>query len=373
MHDGNPFSVRTPHAEAIITGTKFNIRALPGHTQLALADGSVRFSAAGTSVTVRTGQVSTVAAGSRPTRPISVDTASMTAWAREKMVRDTVARRSPDLDTAFMDSLIENMKYPDPPDPANLEYAAWRDENREWFRQQFPWIFKAQEALRKQRDIEADYIELLMLSGDIWQFHYPRPADGPIPVFDPSAVERLASHYGLDSEWLLAVVRPSDIVRDASDSDRPSDKTPGELYRAALEQWRSDVAAAERRWDEEFPLKLLLFSMGACRYLADTRTAAYLWVREHPEQSRKMLACPVCAPVVGALFPAQARLGEAGLSEGDVDALLAELSEQSVSAGNAKNRALEQLGKPAPEKGGCRCRCDVPQPEISKALSPLVE
>ena len=58
------------------------------------------------------------------------------------------------------------------PEPVVLEsvdYEQWVEQKREWFKQQFPWIFQLKDALAKE-GVEVDYAELLIKTGDIWQF-----------------------------------------------------------------------------------------------------------------------------------------------------------------------------------------------------------
>jgi ferric-dicitrate binding protein FerR (iron transport regulator) len=373
MHDGNPFGVKTPAAEAVITGTKFDIRSQRGQTDLTLVEGSVRLVGDGEAVVVRTGQMSTVADGQAPSAPKPVDVLAATTWARKKMVENALARRNLTADNAMLNYIADSLPSPAPVDPARLDYATWRDAHQQWFAEQFPWIFKAQAVLKTEHNIQADYVELLMVSGDIWQFHYPRSYAQPIPVFGPAAIDRLAKHYGIAPDNLILAVKPA--VQASSESTRESARMTADhetgmfsACRRALQQWRTDIATAERQGDGSLTGDLLLFSLGACQYLANTRTAAYLWVREHPEQAARMLADPTCAPAIAGVLSMRRAL--------DSQELTASLRKQAVCVGKAENLGIEQLVKiPKPEQDPCRYGWREPgaDKDLSKLLLPSVE
>ena len=73
----------------------------------------------------------------------------------------------------------------------------------------------------------------------------------------------------------------SGLLRQCTPADRP--------HAAALQRWRSDVGALasvppDRRG------QVLLGSLQAGTYVANTRTAAWLWARQHPQEAARLLA-----------------------------------------------------------------------------------
>ncbi len=182
---GHPFTVRTDNSLLKITGTKFGVLAEPGRTELTLVKGSVRFSQAGTPeqwVDVTAGYASSIVDQAGPSDPHKVDALAAVAWARDFAMKNALARM--ELDDDVLDSIPGSWLKPSPPDLDSLDYYAWVERNRDWFAREFPWTFRVQKYLSEQHGIEADYVELLMISGDIWQFSYPRPLGQPISVFD---------------------------------------------------------------------------------------------------------------------------------------------------------------------------------------------
>ena len=126
-----------------------------------------------------------------------------------------------------------------------------------------------------------------MVSGDIWQFNYPRTASQSIALFDPAAIERIAKHYKVDSAELLRSIRatanPSELRAPTLQPDATPEAThPPDASATALSSWQAAVVAGAGL-PEELPADLMLFSLRASVYLANTRTAAYLWVKEKPE------------------------------------------------------------------------------------------
>jgi hypothetical protein len=162
-------------------------------------------------------------------------------------------------------------------DPATLDYQTWTHENRSWFQHEFPWLARWEQTFKSQ-NIPADYLTLLMVSGDIWQFHYTGPnSQKTIPVFDVHSVNRLADYYQLDRSILLA----DQPGRTQQTSDRiPSDD---------LARWQADLSAHLQTHSTP-SLEKLLFTLQAADYLAKTSTAAYLWIKTHPEQARTLFA-----------------------------------------------------------------------------------
>jgi len=300
---GNPLTVQTPNALLAVLGTKFDVLARDGRTELVLLKGSVRFSGlageaggpAGRSVDVPAGHVSVIAGMSGPSAPRQTDALAATAWARELAFTNAIALAHPNADLHLLDSIRDCWPSAKAPDLNTIDYVTWRDAHRDWFAREFPWIFKAQRALKDQRGLDVDYIELLMVSGDIWQFHYPRPVGEPTPVIDPAGIRRIAEHYGADGAALWRDVQPSpaDPMRrapaTAADSSGGDNNNTAQAWLSAMDAWRSGVAS-EADHPNHFPAALLLSSLEAASYLANTRTAAWLWVSEHPDKARALLA-----------------------------------------------------------------------------------
>ncbi len=291
---GHPFTVRTDNALLTITGTKFDVFAGPGRTELILVKGSVRFSQVEASdqwVDVTAGHASSIVGQSVPTDPYKVDALAAVVWARNLALNNALAHV--ELDDSFLDMARDAWIQPSPPDLDSIDYDTWLERKRDWFAREFPWIFKAQKVLREQHGIEPDYIDLLMVSGDIWQFNYPRPFDQPIPIFDPASIKRIAKHYEIEDQQLLkAAQAPS--LNPATAKSQPatiglSGVRRSEVYLSALKDWQSAITSSVSSPDG-LPTDLLLFNFHAGAYLANTRTAAYLWIKEGPEKAETLLA-----------------------------------------------------------------------------------
>ena len=135
------------------------------------------------------------------------------------------------------------------------------------------WILQAQAGLRT-KGIEAECIDLLMISGDFRQFQFDADAefDQPQAVYQPSSLQRLARHYGVAAEVLQG---------DQKTVAPPVSPKP---VKESLERWQSALAAAENSTDGPSTV-LLLLSFRACTYLAQSRAAAAVWVRKHPKEA----------------------------------------------------------------------------------------
>ena len=283
---GHIFAVKTGNALLAITGTKFNVRSEDDRTELTLVEGGIRFSRLrepGTAVHVTAGFASAVEGESGPTAPTVVDAPAVTAWARggrpcdreaagrtANTVRDVMGRR--------VGAEVEG-----------LDYATWRDEHREWFSERFPWVFRAQLALEKECGIEADYMDLLMISGDIWQFHYDaqQAVGQSLVVFEPAAIERLAERYHVDGQWLLRAAYPSFASRGNTGGGTGSELE--ERHAQALARWRDELTGdgpgtpADR-------VDRLLFAIRASSYLLTMRTGAYLWTKAQTAEGPALAA-----------------------------------------------------------------------------------
>ena len=290
---GHSFTVRTPNALMTVAGTKFDVLASPGRTELTVVEGSVRFNhvrVCDQEVTVTAGFASRVAGRSVPSVPRKVDAQAAAAWARRLMLTNRASYFA--LETDLLESIESGLLQPSPPDLDSVDYRAWLKSHRGWFAKEFPWIFRMQAALKGHDDVEADYLDLLMISGDIWQFHYPRPVNQRIALFDASAVSRVAQHYRADGTVLLRAAcadraDSQQLASDAASSAKKHAGQPGAGYEAAMRNWGEALQAAADTGHVQNDL--LLFALRASSYLANTRAAAYLWVKAHPQKAQALL------------------------------------------------------------------------------------
>jgi hypothetical protein len=129
----------------------------------------------------------------------------------------------------------------------------------------------------KAQGVDVDYVTLLMITGDLWQFRYPCSANESIATSTVAGLDRITKFYQLDASVL------ADIASHASKCDRQN-------TRDAMTNWQTairDVAAGN-----DLPNDLALFSLRATTYLNTTYTAAYLWIESYPELAEKLLADP---------------------------------------------------------------------------------
>ena len=175
---------------------------------------------------------------------------------------------------------------------SKINYAAWRNENREWFVRQFPWVFKAQDVLASKHGVQADYIELLMVSGDLWQFQYDRRhvMEQSLANYAPASMGRLASHYGVSSKELTDAVTPG-TGPTFKDSKATTDSTPALENGAvkSLRNWGTSILAAAES-PKGIPMEVQISLLRTGTYLGKTRTAAYLWIRENKNVAATALA-----------------------------------------------------------------------------------
>jgi hypothetical protein len=360
---GHPFSVKTVNARLEITGTKFDVVADGDKTELTLLTGSIRFSALDhphEAVSVTSGHASTVTGRLTPNVPARVDAIATTAWARDVALNNVIAladaHAGVDLSSLSMIG-EEYWRYADPPDVDTLDYETWRDTHKQqWF------IVAPLTAAKADQTINADWIELLMISGDIWQFAYDPelPADQPLAKIEPAAITRLARYYGLDEKKVLeALGQPESILTTTSSVQ---DGTPGQRYGLALRRWHDAVVAAvaERPEAKDDPE---LFSVYASQYLAETRTAAYLWVRNHPEQAGQLL----CDSTYTAMLPAPPAVASNGIP--DVNAWLKQLHDQANAARSCVPAAMEWLL--VPPGTGCAYQATEQQRRLAALLAEL--
>jgi len=285
-HDGNPFAVSTIHGKAIITSTTFDVKATDITTTLVVAEGNVRFESGEGVVNVAAGHTSEIAGQSAPTKPAVCNTAELTAWATGHELKTALAKIGSfsdayDLTDLWLSAMSGSINLED------IDYEDWIDKKQEWFKREFPWIFQLQSALAKE-GIKADYPELLISSGDIWQFVYPETSPQQIPIlyFDP--LLKTASKYGFDKQWLMANIPATKYA-----IDKPVAAKGRFSGLKAFEQWASCFEQV-RKSLEELDSGTLLYSLHAGTYLANTRTLAWFSINnsEHlfrPEDQTAIL------------------------------------------------------------------------------------
>jgi hypothetical protein len=223
-----------------------------------------------------------------PTVPAVADSNAATAWAREVALANSMAQVAPAGDDTLLSMVQDSWREPALQDLDSLNYVTWRDSHQDWFAQQFPWIFKAQAELRKDKAVQADYVEVLMVSGDIWQFHFDSATSvaQAHPKFEPAGIARLARHYGADEQKLLRAIDSTislsvyDLRREAS--------SQAKRYAEALRRWHNSLGDQRKAKPEGYGDEVVS-SLLASGYLANVRTAAYLWSKTHPSQAVRLL------------------------------------------------------------------------------------
>ena len=285
-HDGNPFVIATAHGRAVITGTTFDIKATDRSTTLVVADGSIKFESEKGVVEVAAGQVSRIIANSAPTRPVSCDTTELTAWATEYELRTAIAKigsysETYDLTDLWISAISGLI------DLKSVVYADWIEEKRSWFQREFPWIFQLQSALAAE-GIEVDYPQLLISSGDIWQFVFPETSPQQIPILHFGSLYKVASKYGFDEQWLTANIPAAGFA-----IDEPTTVNSRFAGLKAFEAWVS--CFEQMRKSTETPDSgTILSSIHAGAYLANTRTLAWFSINNgrhalRPEDENQVL------------------------------------------------------------------------------------
>ena len=159
--------------------------------------------------------------------------------------------------------------------PINLEaidYEAWVEEKRDWFKREFPWIFQLKDALTRG-GIEVDYPELLIQSGDIWQFAYPPVSAYQLSVLNRDSLLKTGLRYGYDKQWLLENINTAKYtVDDVSVADNRFSRL------GAFDEWVNCFEKA-RKSSEGLASSVLLQSLHASTYLANTRTLVWLSIK----------------------------------------------------------------------------------------------
>lgn len=261
-HDGKPFIVETIYGRAVITGTTFNIKANDKQMDLAVTEGTVSFESNKGTVNVTAGHKSLLASNAKPTMPQLCDTRKLTAWATgleaPQEVATTAYQPEIDLDPAFDSGQI---------DLEQIDYTSWVEQKLDWFKREFPHIFKLKEALAKE-GVDVDHLQLLIKSGDLWRFAYPEETTTQLIAANFGSMIKLASAYNKNAQWL------SDNLHISQASLLSANET-ADLK--ALESW---AKALEDSLDSasQVSAKLLTYSLHASVYLAETRTLAWLAV-----------------------------------------------------------------------------------------------
>jgi ferric-dicitrate binding protein FerR (iron transport regulator) len=271
-HDGLPFVVETPHGQAIITGTTFELQVDRDETILAVAHGSVRFQSHEGCVLVTADQQSRIVGQSAPTAPVLCRALEAAAWATsvwaETRVGVEVGRvEKMDGDEDWV------MEPPFPPLLVNLDTLdarVWFAARRDWFRRRFPEVFRLQEALARE-GIKLDCPELLAATGSLEQFDWPVDvATGPVSShrLGGKSLRNIAAACQLDERWWqrhgfdLSAGPPSE---DRSVAD-------------GLARWRTSLEALFAGGDDDN--RVLVTSAAACIYLANTGTLRWLGLRD---------------------------------------------------------------------------------------------
>jgi ferric-dicitrate binding protein FerR (iron transport regulator) len=270
-HDGNPFRVQTARGRAVITGTVFDIRVGRTATTLAVVEGSVRFESAAGHVQVVAGQSSTsTAMSAAPSVPVWCDAAALTAWVRPDQGTVQAVENTPPDDSTLDDlSVTLSSRVEVQADLDALDYRQWVEQKRDWFRQQFPWVFALQKALEKE-GVQADYPTLLRQSGQLWQFTYRQEDPGRQVEPDAGGLLRAASVYGRNEDWLKhQMLLPPDAHSGAPRAQRPE----------AFERWAADLETRVSTCPPDADARLLSDTVNACLYLINTRTLALLSLR----------------------------------------------------------------------------------------------
>ena len=211
QHDGNLFIVDTANGQAVITGTIFDVKATKNSTTLVVSEGTVRFESEKGVVNVVAGQKSKITGQSAPSIPLACNTYELTAWATGYKPNTALAQGKPN----DIDLYLELPLRTDPIVLAETDYDYWVNAKQTWFKTNFPWIFEIKDALTRE-GIEANYPELLIKSGDVWQYVSLQRFPGRFSVPDFESLLNTAVSYGFDKEWLLENVPIARLIQDKS-------------------------------------------------------------------------------------------------------------------------------------------------------------
>jgi len=255
------FVVSTTHGKAIIQSAFFDVLTTQTATKLAVGNGQVRFESEKGAVQVQAGYMSEIIGPSVPARPVRCDIAAVIAWSAEQQMKFSRPSHGPDSDWPWFSPV------PDSVDLYGIEYNPWIEENKDWFRCEFPWIFKLQNALAESR-IETDYGRLTIDSGDAWQFIYPPISPRQFSVFDPNSFADLAAKYGFDNDWVAQNLAPDKFRLSRTE-------TPAKGLEA-FRRWTGSFQNAKKSHGKSLASETLLYSLQACEHLIQTRTLIWL-------------------------------------------------------------------------------------------------
>ncbi|MHC4159904.1 MAG: FecR family protein, partial [Planctomycetota bacterium] len=257
-HDGNPFVVDTAYGEAVITGTTFDIKATDTSVTLVVSEGTVQFESENGVVNITAGQTSEIVGQSAPSNPILCNADELTAWATGykleailTQVKSNTDPWEPPLSSLKRDPIVLN----------ETDYDRWVEWERDWFKQEFPQVFQLKDALAK-KGIEVDYPELLIKTGDVWQFVCLEVSPAQFSVINPDSLLKTASNYGFGKQWLLG-----NVPAAKSALEKPVLSENSFTGLKAFERWL-DYFDETKGLTPPTPI----YSFHASKYLANTRS-----------------------------------------------------------------------------------------------------
>jgi hypothetical protein len=232
-----------------------------------VSEGNVQFESEKGTVQVLAGHISNISGQAAPGKPVPCNPIELTAWATGQKFRTppmaTIASGSDyDLTDLWLTAMSGRI------DLESINYDEWIEEKRDWFKKEFPWIFELENALAKEQT-EVDYPELLLKSGDIWQFVCLDVVPVYFSVIDPNSLLKIASNYGFDKQWLL-----ENIPTAKSAPENPVLSENSFTGLKAFERWLEYL-------DETNKLTppTPIYSSFASKYLAETRSLIWFAVR----------------------------------------------------------------------------------------------
>lgn len=266
QHDGNPFIVDTIHGKAVITGTTFDIEVKEDNTTLVVSEGTVKFESENGVVEISAGQKAEIVRQSAPTSPTSCNASELMAWVTGYIPGSILAQTKSDADSWYISSLSLRKE------PIVLErtsYDLWIEQSRDWFKQNFPWIFQLKEALAKE-GVEIDFPELLIKTGDVWQFVCVDVQPARFSMINPNTLVNVASDYGFGKQWLL-----ENIPTATDELEKPILSKNSITSLKAFERWLD-------YYDETNELEppVPFYSYLASKYLANTRSLIWFAIRD---------------------------------------------------------------------------------------------
>jgi len=267
-HDGNPFIVQTANGKATITGTTFNIKATSNNMILVVTEGTVQLQSEKGKVSVGAGQLSEIVDSSAPTKPATCGVEKLTAWATGHKTEPTLAQTKSNNNDNSWQPPLSSLR-PEPIELSKTDYKSWVEEKREWFSRNFPWIFELKDALARE-EIEVDYPELLIQTGDVWQFKCLNDSQIParFSMADFDSLLKVAVTYGFDEKWLLENVLSAKIAL--------GQKSLLQNTLTGLKAFEQLLKYTEGK--EEPPYGFYITD--ACKYIAETRSLIWFAVRD---------------------------------------------------------------------------------------------